>query len=56
MGLRGSEVDGRGELGCNGATMKKMLAATVALLIALGSPSWAWAGFDEGSAAYKRGD
>ena len=48
MGLR------VGELECDDATMKKMLAATVALLIALGAPSSAWAGYDEGVAAAKR--
>ena len=35
----------------------RMISATVAvLLLAIGSPWCAWAGYDDGAAAYKRGD
>ena len=41
------------ELGCNGRAMRKIIAGTV-LLIALAAPTRA--GWDEGLAAYNRGD
>ena len=45
------------ELECNGYTMKNLLVATVTILLfSLGAPSRTWAGYDEGVAAYERGD
>ena len=39
----------RGELASYGTTIRKKLAATIAvLLFALGAPTWAWADFTEG--------
>ncbi len=57
-GLEVAEVDGWGLLASNDATMKKITttAAVVVLLFALGAQSSAWAGYDEGVAAAKRGD